>query len=301
MRWGKFQQSILLVGDAMILYLGLYITLIARYNSMQFEFMWQLHLLPFSIIFLLWLIIFYIAGLYEGIRIGGRIAIIIRIARALSIGGLIAIALFYLIPIFIITPKTNLFFVLTISFSILTLWRILFGNILHYTAKIRVLILGASEEIKELVEFLSNHPQFGYKVVANMRSFDADLKRIIRDRNIEIIVAADELGSNKEFAKIIYEILPQKVSFIAFSSFYEKLLGKIPVSLISETWFLENLSETEKKFFEIGKRGFDIIMSLILGVITLILLPFIAMIIKLESRGPVFLYSKKNRQRKTGI
>ncbi|MHB8904160.1 MAG: sugar transferase, partial [Patescibacteria group bacterium] len=70
--------------------------------------------------------------------------------------------------------------------------------------------------------------------------------------------------------------------------FYELLSGKIPVEAIGPDWFLENLKEGQKNYFNFLKRLIDIILALIILIISLPGWPLIALIIKLESRGPVF-------------
>jgi len=46
-------------------------------------------------------------------------------------------------------------------------------------------------------------------------------------------------------------------------------------------------------FFEVAKRFQDILFSLILAVITIVLFPFIALAIKIESPGPIFFRQKR--------
>src|SRR3989338_1074391 len=237
MRWGKFQQFILLAGDIALLYSSLYLVLSLRYSPRDFTAMWQLHFTPFSIVFALWISIFYIAGLYEGISIRGKIETILQLVKGLASGGLIAIALFYLVPSFLITPRTNLLIDLSLAFLVLVLWRILFQNVLHRSSKLRVLVLGSSPDITELIDFVNRNPQFGYEIRKHQKVFDHDLPLLIENNKIAVVVASKEHQSNKEFVRMLYDILPSRVSFIDSASFYEKLLGKVPVSLISEVWF----------------------------------------------------------------
>ena len=79
------------------------------------------------------------------------------------------------------------------------------------------------------------------------------------------------------------------------ASFYEKITGKIPVATIEQIWFLENLSEGSKKFYEVLKRFFDLVFSLVFLIFSLPIIPLIALLIKLDSPGAVFF-----RQIRTG-
>ena len=55
----------LLLGDIALLYGALFLTLLIRYGSFPTQVLWQDHNLPFLFVNLVWLIIFYIAGLYD--------------------------------------------------------------------------------------------------------------------------------------------------------------------------------------------------------------------------------------------
>lgn len=66
----------------------------------------------------------------------------------------------------------------------------------------------------------------------------------------------------------------------------------IPLDRIDEVWVLENIEQREKKLYEIAKRGFDILFSLLGLLILLIIFPLIALMVKIDSPGPIF-YSQK--------
>jgi exopolysaccharide biosynthesis polyprenyl glycosylphosphotransferase len=74
---------------------------------------------------------------------------------------------------------------------------------------------------------------------------------------------------------------------------YEQITGRVPVATVEKLWFLENLSENEKQFYEFFKRGFDIIFTLIAGLFGLLIAPFVALGIKLTSPGPVLFIQKR--------
>ncbi len=77
------------------------------------------------------------------------------------------------------------------------------------------------------------------------------------------------------------------------TDFYEKITGKIPVTALERTWFLDNISQKNNVWALIVKRIVDIIFAAILGIIGLILLPILAIIIKLESKGPLIYKQKR--------
>jgi len=65
------------------------------------------------------------------------------------------------------------------------------------------------------------------------------------------------------------------------------------LSLIDDRWLLQNVTLISHRFYDMFKRGTDIVWGLVLGAVTLILLPFVALAIKLEDGGPILLAQKR--------
>ena len=75
------------------------------------------------VIFIPWLLIFYIAGLYDLRRLRNNLDFIKTLALAIAMNARLAILLFYFIPAFGIAPKTNLF-IFFIIFAVMEIfWR----------------------------------------------------------------------------------------------------------------------------------------------------------------------------------
>jgi len=290
----KARKSILVVGDILILWMGLFVTLISRYPTHKLYDALLLHILPFGIIYAVWILIFYITGLYE-IRGTHEIPNTLKlILYAALLTGAIATALFYFVPLFLITPKINLMIDLVLSTALLIGWRIFFIRSARRSVKTRILLVGSSPDIEELVESIATYPQLGFEIATRIESPKA-ITAAFETTPIDIVIAPRELQSNEQFVHVLYSTIASGIRFIDAAMFYERILGKIPVALISKAWFLENIAETEKTFFEFIKRGVDILFSLIIGACALLVLPVIALCITLDSRGPIFI-----RQRRIG-
>src|SRR5208283_2841563 len=106
----KSKATILLLflGDIVALYAGLLLTLLLRYGGGFYQEFLDVHAAPFTIIFIPWLLVFYIAGLYDLRRLRNNIDFLKTLALSLIANAVIAILLFYLVPSFGIAPKTNL-------------------------------------------------------------------------------------------------------------------------------------------------------------------------------------------------
>lgn len=288
----KARKTTLVMGDLLILWTGLFITLLIRYTPAKFTDAWTLHLIPFSIIFAVWLLLFYITGLYE-IRGTHEIPNTLKlILYAAIITGVIAMSLFYFVPLFLITPKINLMIDLALSTSLLMGWRILFIRTSRKSSKLKVLLVSSSPDIEELAEAIITYPQLGYEITSRIES-PGKIASVFEKTTIDLVVAPRDLQSDANFVHVLYGTLGKGIRFIDAATFYERILGKIPVQMISRAWFLENIAETEKNFFEHVKRGVDIVCAFILLLCTLPLLLLVALGVKLDSKGPILLKQRR--------
>jgi len=78
-----------------------------------------------------------------------------------------------------------------------------------------------------------------------------------------------------------------------------KRVIKIPLERIDEVWILENIEQREKKLYEIAKRGFDILFSLLGFLILLIIFPLVALMVKIDSPGSIFYSQRRIRKKGT--
>ncbi len=297
----NLKKIILLFGDILILYLSLWLTLLIRYGA-NFDFnRWQQHFWPFTIIYFFWLIIFYIAGLYELTLARNNINFYSTLLRGLMINAGLAVAFFYFIPYFGIAPKTNLFLDLAIFTLLFSGWRQVYNHLLKTSTLLNnVLIIGRdgkNKETKQINQIVKNNPQLGYRIINQIRPQDIqtpfDLLEMATQKNIKTIITAIDPHYDSKLVQSLYQCLPLKISFSDLPSFYEKILGKVPISSIGEIWFLENLTESQKNFYEAFKRIFDMLAAFVFGLITLPFYPLAILIIKINSHGPIFIKQRR--------
>ena len=110
----------------------------------------------------------------------------------------------------------------------------------------------------------------------------------MREHTIQTVVTSINPHSNPELVQSLYESLALKMQFYDLPTFYEKLTGKIPVTTIGHVWFLENLAEGDKSLYELFKRITDIALAALGLVISAPFLPIFALLIQLDTKGPVF-------------
>ena len=294
----NIKRIILLIGDIAVLYVSLWLMLFIRYGAKFDINTWEQHFKPFTLIYVIWLIVFFIAGLYDISLARNNINFYSTLLRGLTINIGIAITFFYFLPFFGITPKTNLFLNIGVFAILFAGWRQLYNYLVKSSALINnVLIIGKNKEIDQIIKIVENNPQLSYKIIKQMSPQDIktpfDILEIATSKNIKTIITAIDPHQDTRLVQSLYQCLPLKISFNDLPSFYEKILGKVPVSSIGEIWFLENLTESQKNFYEAFKRVLDMLGALIFGIISLLFFPLVILVIKITSSGPIFIKQRR--------
>ncbi|MEK7087092.1 MAG: hypothetical protein AAB958_00110, partial [Patescibacteria group bacterium] len=269
--WRKrLKIFIALISDIIIFYIALAVTLVLRYAVIERvpETLYSsvsLHLIPFTIIFFFWLTIFWISGLYDINKLRNEELFYKTLIVAFGVNSAIAVAFFYFIPYFIITPKINLFMDLALTLAFLYIWRRSFNRWARESLRVHLVFLGANNETMELKEFLSDNPQLGFRVDGVLAPDNfGELENLWHAKRFSLIITAEKFGQGEKLAKVLFEYFKRGVTISDLDKFYETVTKRVPISIIKEVWFLENISEIERGFYETIKRAFDIALGVIL-------------------------------------
>lgn len=288
----KLKASLFVVADAVALYAALFLTLIIRYGSDFYKQFLDAHALPFTTIFVLWIIVFYIAGLYDLRRLSNNLDFIKTLFLCIGVNGALAAVLFYLIPAFGIAPKTNLLIFIVIFTIVEIFWRRLLNRIIASgEAPNKLLIIGDGAIAAEIKKTIAENPQLGYDVKANLEEKSAyaapeEIRTIAAREQINLIAISNHLKQEPKLVAVLYELFGSGVLVVDMTSLYELIMRKVPLLEIQQTWFLENIAG-EVRFYDSLKRASEFIGALVIGIV---LLPFeilIALLVTLTSRGPV--------------
>lgn len=306
------KKIILLFGDIILLYASLAITIYLRYRHLSNE-LWIRHLMPFSIIFAVWLIVFFINGLYEINKVRQGFKFYGILVQNIFINGLLAILFFYLILGHFTTlkPQTVLIILLVIFTLLFIAWRKLFYKLIS-SEKLgtNLAIIGISEESLSLAQEIITKPQLGYKLkliinpdaspipekfqIINSSRDISDLKNQLTKYQISTVVSVTNASYSPEVARYLFENINLKIQYFNLTDFYEKITGKVPVISLERHWFLQNITQKNKSWFNTTKRVIDIVFSSFFGLISLIfIMPWLSIIIKLDSKGPLIYKQKR--------
>ncbi|MSU55971.1 MAG: exopolysaccharide biosynthesis polyprenyl glycosylphosphotransferase [Candidatus Taylorbacteria bacterium] len=299
----RAEAVFLFLGDVLILYGSLFLTLFFRYPaSSEFDFrqMVGLHMFPFSILFVLWLLVFFIAGLYEKHTLFLQKQLPQLLTKALFVNVVIAIVFFYFLPAFKIAPKVNLFLCLFVSSIFLFLWRRYNFSVGKTADKEQAVIIGSGEEMERISREINNNPRYRIRFVFSVDpdslsdADTTDFMRRVTAEEVSLIVVDLHAGTAHHLLPRLFELLTKGVRFADMHKVYEDMFDRIPLSLVQHNWFLENLSPVSSRFtYDFLKRLMDIIISSVLGLLSLVLYPFLYVTIKLDDGGPIFVHQKR--------
>ena len=166
----------------------------------------------------------------------------------------------------------------------------------------RVVVVGFGKQVTQLVNFFNENPDYGYKLE---NVFDSKLERkndfesvfqYITDNKIDEVYCSLSSLSNTDLNKFVdysdnnlkkLKLLPDNKSVLSRNLILD-YYGIIPI--VS----LRNIP-LDKRSSQIIKRLFDVLFSTIIIIFVLSwLTPLMAILIKLESKGPVFFKQKRN-------
>jgi exopolysaccharide biosynthesis polyprenyl glycosylphosphotransferase len=278
----RFEKWLLFTGDVLAFFAALWLMLLVRYGKFPDSELFALHLSPFSLLFVVWLLVFFIAGLYQKHTVILKSRLPSLLLNTLIVNTILAVAFFYFIPYFVITPKTNLFIYLILSFFLILGWRIYGFPLLGSRRKQNALLIGSGSEMRELRNEVNQNSRYSIRFVSSVDldridtlDFQEEVLKTVYAEGIQIV--AIDLHSEKVLPVLphLYNLIFSKIRFIDMYKVYEDIFDRVPLSLLQYNWFLENISLAPKFTYDFLKRLMDMVLSLVLLVLSLPFYPVV--------------------------
>ena len=211
-------------------------------------------------------------------------------------------AIFFLIPPLSIPREVHWISAL-LAGTLLLLWRIVGLHVFPIPhIKKRAIFVGPAESGRQLADEIQHHPDSGYEMVGFidrqddltpdstnlLLGYDIDLPQVVRNYRINSIIVPSSAQLPDSTLRSISDCSELGCELISTSHLYERVTGRIPVQHISHMWFISELDASERLAYRSGKRFLDVLLSAIGLLATGLLFPLIALLIKLDSPGPIF-------------
>jgi sugar transferase (PEP-CTERM system associated) len=230
----------------------------------------------------------------------------VRLGEALLLATVTLTLLYYAFPEWNVSVGRGVLSIALVLFAIfLTVWHSLLRIWVGVRApRANLLILGTGRLAQELVSEIIRRPELGLGVcgflddnpdiqgqsLVNPRvlGFPADLPRIVSEHKVDRVVV--ELHDRR--GKLpLEELLNLKTKGLAIeeaTSLYERITGKIAIENLKPSWMIFNAGFEVSRGMLLQKRIFSLLCSTVLLAAFSPVMLLIALLIKLDSRGPIF-------------
>lgn len=304
--YSKYQNAIILAGDILLLMTGFMISYYIRQDRM-FLFDQPDYVVIFLVYVFSWWIIsnnVSVINTKRAIRIENILLLTMR-------NTLLHVALIYLAMAvfkFYGISRLTVFYAFIFELVFLILWRIIFFNALRAYRKAgynfrHVAILGTNKRAIEVYKNIASSTLMGYKFIGFFEDESivrpigkcpiyplAQFETIAKQHDIDEIFCALDREQENRIRDIISYCEHNLIRFKLVPSFQQYIRKKVTIDFVNGIPIVLLRQEPlESLFARFMKRAFDVVFSLLIILCVFSwLFPIIALLIKIESRGPVF-------------
>ena len=258
---------------------------------------------------------FYLFDLYDFLVMHDRRELVLRLVQALGLAWIALAFSFYMYPALRFGRGISLI-ALPLALSLMVSWRVSIHWFLgHPDFGERILIVGSGNLAVELAREVLNRPDAGYRI-AGFVGTDAellgkslinprviglteDLDKIVKRENIDrIVVAMGERRGQLPTSKLLQLSLAGQVTIEEGASFYERITGRVSLNMLRPSWLIFTGRGRQKKVAGLARSAVHWLVALLGAILSLPIVVVTAILIKLESRGPIFY--KQERVGKNG-
>jgi len=258
----------------------------------------------------------YYFDLYDSSVLNNRREVLARLMSVLGTVCVFLALLYYVYPTLELGRGIFLIGFLLVAVALL-LWRRLFSTLNSQPQFAeRALIFGDGPLAAPLLRELESRPELGLRVVARLleagngthahnsngsepsgglldKVAGDDLSHAVKFHRVDRIVVAMGDRRGKLPVELLLSLKSRGVLVQDGADVYEAITGKVPIESLRLGWLLFSPGFRVSRFLLIYKRVASMLVSILGLLLTLPLLPFIALAIRLTSAGAVFYRQKR--------
>ncbi len=221
-----------------------------------------------------------------------------RLLAVLSVLSFLLAATSYLVPTIQIGRNVFLIGLMILTFTLLVWRSAYFWLISQSFMQEKVYVLGGGERASFLVQSIRSHSDWGMDVVGwagalggsnlTREEYAEILQNLTKDKGVDRIIVA--LGDRRGTMPV-KELLHVRLTGIPVdeaNTLLEKISGKIELDDLHPSAMIFSDGFRVKQTNLLARRFLSILISLIGLILTLPILPIVALLVKLTSRGPIF-------------
>ncbi len=308
---------LLILAEAALVYGSMISAVYLRFGMVDgsFELLEKNGLLKAALAAFFCLAAFYLFDLYDFLVMHDRRELVLRLIQALGLAWIVLAFSFYTFQGLMLGRGVSLI-ALPIALALMVLWRVSIHWLLGHPAfGERILIVGSGNLAVEVAREVLNRPDAGYRIVGFVGT-DADmlgkslinprvigmtdqLDEIVKRENIDrIVVAMGERRGQLPTNKLLKLSLAGQINIEEGASFYERITGRVSLNMLRPSWLIFTGRGRQAKIAEVTRNVAHWLVALMGAILSLPIVLVTAVLIKLESKGPVFY--KQERVGKNG-
>jgi sugar transferase (PEP-CTERM system associated) len=307
----KLKLAILIGGDALLALLAFYVALLVRFGHAEAKA--GIVAGPFDRLFLYVFILLLVSYILENYTIAkhrSKKEMFTNILFAGTVSFVLLSTIFFLYPDLMIGRG-----VLVLSLAVFVLFQCLWHVVFiigfdHPYLTERIIVLGTGSLAGKIGDLVTasrarfNHTLVGYVTCENNPDASAvpprhiigyadDLRDIaVREKASKIIVALSERRGTFPLRDLLTCKL-KGIEIVDAPAFFEQATDKLMVESMTPSWLIFATGFRRTAFFSVAKRAVDVALSVVGIVLALPLFPFIVLLVKLDSTGPVFFSQRR--------
>lgn len=248
---------------------------------------------------------FYLFDLYDFVVMHDRRELVLRLVQALGLAWIALALSFYVYPRLMLGRGISLI-ALPLALTLMVAWRVSIHWFLgHPSFGERILIVGSGNLAVEVAREVLSRPDAGYRIVGFVGT-DSDLlgRSLINPRVIGITSELDEIVDREDIDRIVVAMgerrgqlpteellqlsLTGRVAIEEGASFYERVTGRVSLAMIRPSWLIFSGRGRQARIGALTRNVVHRSVALVGGIVSLPIAILTAILIKLDSRGPVF-------------
>ncbi|MGA9994222.1 MAG: TIGR03013 family XrtA/PEP-CTERM system glycosyltransferase [Pyrinomonadaceae bacterium] len=308
---------LLLLAEALLIFGGMVISVYVRFATLDADDVLITHygFYKAALATVFCLCAFYLYDLYDFVVIHDRRELVLRLIQALGLAWTALALVFYAMPQLMIGRGVSLIS-LILALLLMVGWRLSIHWLLgHPHIGEKILIVGSGSDAVEVAREALERRDAGYRIVGfvdtdpalvgksliNPRviGLTSELSEVVRRESIDrIVVAMGERRGQFPTDQLLLLSLSGNVSIEECASFYERLTGRVSLEMIRPSWLIFSGRGRQARLNALVRIALHRAVALIGAILSLPIAILTALLIKIDSRGPV-LY-KQERVGKNG-
>ena len=297
----------LLLADAVIIYGGIVVGMYLRlgFTGSEYQLNERNGWLKITFASLVCLLVLYFYDLYEYTVMTNRRELMLRLVQALGIAWILLALMFYFVPQLLIGRGVSVISVFVVLVSLLV-WRVLIHLLTgHPEIGEKILVVGTGKAARETAEAVWDRRDAGYRIVGFVteNGFKAgekigrseivgttdQLKNIVQNERVDrIVMAVRERRGTFPTETLLKMSLAGDVSIEECTSFFERVTGQVHIDMLRPSWLIFAGRGRETRLKAALRETVHRSLALIGLVLSLPIALITALLIKIDSRGPVF-------------